>query len=372
MVWIIPDETAQEIATRQTISLLRHGEAGGPLSKQAWSVALLPEAGVFAWHNLNIYDVEGRLLFREKTLTLKGNLKMRMRTAASKFLGTPVWQASAGALVDYQASYTRAVEVAKENSLVPTPAEEAFVCYCYPKLGLLCKRQDTGVSFVVDLGDFSVIPVHRAMPPSSPDDVNVCWSPYDLVTNATASALTARWERDFAALPPVPTDPAALGAAVIAAKEKVEEKTVELDLKGQETPMYCAVAVAQMVLAYYAITKDQPAIAEVMHTSPTTGTETPDQVKGYDTLSNNSLTATYENNPSFDMARREVSEGRPVKDGIPGHARAIAGYRTSGGQTSLYIFDPWPVNKGQIYWEPWLAPGLTHVNYIYVRKTLYS
>ena len=37
---------------------------------------------------------------------------------------------------------TRAKVFAQERSLLPLDGEQSVVCYCYPKLGLLCENQE--------------------------------------------------------------------------------------------------------------------------------------------------------------------------------------------------------------------------------------
>ena len=62
-------------------------------------------------------------------------------------------------------------------------------------------------------------------------------------------------------------------------------------------------------------------------------------------------------------AKDEIDANRPLKSGVPGHARACAGW-WSDGTNYLYIYDPLPVNQGEIYWESW--GSIEHTNYIYV------
>ena len=58
-----------EFASRRVLSFLNLGEGGSPDARD-WSVSLLPEGGSLSWHNLNLYDIEGRLVFRDKTVQL--------------------------------------------------------------------------------------------------------------------------------------------------------------------------------------------------------------------------------------------------------------------------------------------------------------
>lgn len=366
----LPKDQTDEYATRQVLSFLRIGESGPP-SKRAWSIELLPESGPFGWDNLDIYDIDKKLLFRDKTITLTNNTKLRVRTAASDLLGSPVWSASVGPYLDIQTAIPKAIEVALKSSLVPTEGAQSLVCYSYPKLGLLCRSRDEKQEYVVDLGDFTIVSRQIANSVQSPEQLT-CWSPYDLVTPATIGSIREGWKRNLGNLPPAPPSPSQLANAVAKAREGTQEQTVELHLHGQETPVYCAVATAEMILEYYEIQKTQTEIAQVMHTSAT-GTENPDQVNGYASLSGGALTATLQDKPAFETAQTEILDARPFKSGVPGHARAGAGFKVDGDQSWLYIYDPWPPNQGAgPYWENWNMPSLPHTNFICVKKTTFS
>jgi len=57
------------------------------------------------------------------------------------------------------------------------------------------------------------------------------------------------------------------------------------------------------------------------------GTSNPNQVAGYESLSNKCLTATYDSSADWSEAKAEIDPNRPVKSGIPGHSRACAGWK---------------------------------------------
>ena len=148
------------------------------------------------------------------------------------------------------------------------------------------------------------------------------------------------------------------------------------ELYAQQTDVFCAVATGQMILDFYKYHFTQDEIAAAMNTGAT-GTTNPDQVTGYETLSNGGLDATFDGSAAWAEAKAEIDANRPVKSGISGHARACAGWKRQNftliGQTPrrwLRIYDPWPWNAdicagGQIVWEDWDA--INHTNFIYVR-----
>jgi hypothetical protein len=147
------------------------------------------------------------------------------------------------------------------------------------------------------------------------------------------------------------------------------------ELYAQQTNVFCAVATGQMILDFYRWYHTQDQIAAAMSTGPS-GTGNPEQVVGYESLSNGCLDATYDTSAAWSEAKAEIDANRPLKSGIPGHARACAGYQriwTWWGWSFdryLKIYDPWPWNAdicagGDIEWEDWDA--VTHTNWITVR-----
>jgi hypothetical protein len=114
-----------------------------------------------------------------------------------------------------------------------------------------------------------------------------------------------------------------------------------------------------------------------MGTTSGSGTDQSGQIAGYQSLSKNSLEATLDTSADWSEAKSEIDAGRPLKSGIPGHARACFGWKRQNiiliGTTPtrwLYILDPWPWNTdicsgGAVYWENW--DSVNHTNFIYVR-----
>ena len=142
-------------------------------------------------------------------------------------------------------------------------------------------------------------------------------------------------------------------------------------LHGQQEWDYCAVATCQMILCYYRYYYSQDQIAPSLNYSP--GGCPADQSAGYESLSNHHIDATFDNAPTWQKARDQIDELRPLKSGVPHHARACAGYSHSVFAIipkQLYIYDPSPWNAdyklgGSIYWEDWDV--ITHTNFIYTR-----
>lgn len=152
-------------------------------------------------------------------------------------------------------------------------------------------------------------------------------------------------------------------------------------LYAQQTSVYCAVATGQMILDFYRRYFEQDDIAAAMSTGAG-GTSNTGQVTGYESLSNGCLDATYDNSAAWSEAKPEIDANRPLKSGIPGHARACTGWMRQniwiiGTQPKkwLQIHDPWPWNSnicqgGAVYWEDWST--VTHTNFIYLRHNTAS
>jgi hypothetical protein len=144
-------------------------------------------------------------------------------------------------------------------------------------------------------------------------------------------------------------------------------------LHGQQVNDYCAVATCQMILCYYRYYYAQNDIAPALGYTAGNGCP-PDQSPGYESLTCNHLASSFDGSATWEKARDQINLLRPMKSGIPGHARAVAGYsytwwKLSGIQDKkLYIYDPWPWNAdyalgGAVVWEDWDA--VTHTNYVY-------
>jgi hypothetical protein len=147
-------------------------------------------------------------------------------------------------------------------------------------------------------------------------------------------------------------------------------------LYAQQTNVYCAVATGQMILDFHRWPYTQDQIATAMETGAG-GTSHAGQIAGYQALSNNAFVATYDDTADWSEAKAEIDQNRPVKSGIPGHARACSGWKRQNifsvrqpAKRWLQIYDPWPWNAdlcqgGAVVWEDWDA--VTHTNFVYVR-----
>lgn len=393
----LSEQESKEVASRQLLSFLFippskeekkrvSCSAGTAPSKSLFSFKALPKnaftkgSALFNWSSRNIYDVDGRLLFRDQTIRLGSGNELQVRTAGSDLLRTPVWSIRAGAASDIEALIAKALSVIRrrrnlEPLLVDNEATVRLVCYSYPKLGILCySRTDPATRFVIDLWDLIIIPLDSSERHPPPESVITIWSPYDMVVPATLGQFRSQWNRRMALLPVLPKTVRDLPNAIMKARSSIlEEHTTnpELIRIAQTNNVRCAAATAQMILQHHGITRRQHVIALAMNTNSSSGAEPLDQVKAIPGLTNNQLQATLDKETSFSEAKMEILQNRPFKTGGAGHARACGGFKLEEGDKNwLYIYDPWPSNtkEDNIYYEAWDVDY--HANYMYVQPQL--
>lgn len=348
----------------QALQLFLTTDEAGPYA-ETWSVFNLPEGGgnPFDQNSTTIFDYKGRPLFFEFSLALQNGNEFRARAAADKTLGSPVLQMAAAKAFDITTWRKNALKFAADNGFtIDNPGQ--IICYAIPKLGLLA-HDSSNRPFVIDLSSPVAIPIPAASKVADNDseELLLVWSPLDLVearnTNATL------FDTKLRALNSISPSSTREGFALN--QPPATQNVLNLTLVGQETPVYCACASAQMILAFHNIQVTQDTVATVMQTGPG-GSTLANQLIAYAQLSNNALTGTLTSPVTFGGDQQQINKSMPLKSGIPGHARVAAGWKTqtSGGATGtwLYIYDPWPANTGQVYWEDMTA--VIHTNDIYV------
>lgn len=355
------------------MATLEAGPAGGNLSSWQidrfrdstfWSRDLVGGASVqperVEEDSTPIYDIHGRMLFWDFTTPI-GQEELRVRSAANEVLGTPVFSLSVQKPFPIAQWLKEAEQKARSSNLMPVPGAQALVCYSYPKLGLLCLDAE-GRRLVIDLSDgerytVDMLPGLEA----GSSELAMTWSPFDGIHPGIIGSQRQNFEKMASAIAlPEGADLHSLEAVTEAVEASIQQKVLTgIALVGQETPVYCAVATAKMILEYHGLAKTQQEIADAMKTGPY-GTTSLDQVSGYNSLGGGDWIASLDQDPSFKEAQSEINAGRPFKSGIVGHARAVAGWKSAAGasdkaKAALLVYDPWPVHEGRIYWEFWGA-----------------
>lgn len=404
-------EHVQERPEREVIEAGRARELSVARMRKLWvegndDLARLAQAEPEA-EPVVIHDLAGPPLFYDFELEDEEGAAGVVRAASSPSLGTPLVSAQLGPRGWNPDEAIRDAEqaVAKEHKGAKITGSR-LVCYCYPKIGVEVAfdlpRQGSGRT-IVDVSDG--LPVVNL----GADELegSTAYSYYETVVEPTETKRRRRWARledDLEVLRRAAAPVLDLGSR-LRAEMRVElydalvkefpyvafpissQKVIRFgprctphecfQLYAQQTNVYCAVATGQMILDFYRRYFTQDQIAAAMGTGPG-GTGNAGQVAGYESLSGNCLDATYDTSAAWSEAKAEIDANRPLKSGIPGHARAAAGWMKTWSWTtwaydlSLKIYDPWPWNAdicagGAVVWEDWDA--VTHTNFIYVRHS---
>lgn len=353
---------------------------------------------------LEISDLSGEPLFYEFS-TRDGNHEVaRIKASATQRVGAPVVTVELGERRwDPAKGVARAKQQAQELFPKARVEDTELVCYSYPKIGVrvdLISESGEETSLLFDVADGSQITRFG----DDEAEGQTAWSYLDALPPQRVEANLRLWQqRDQEREAAQKETPKLFARGYTAAEAAKLKDTLVLkspflylpfyssrvlrfaprcdahecfELYAQQTNVYCAVATGQMILDFYRYHYDQDAIAAAMGTGAG-GTSNPGQVAGYQSLSNHCLTATYDTTADWVEAKAEIDANRPVKSGIPGHARACAGWKRQNiwliGQSPqrwLQIYDPWPWNAdicagGAVYWENWDA--VNHTNFISVR-----
>ncbi len=357
---------------------------------------------------MEINDLNGEVLFYEFTV-MNGKKEVgTVKASASRTMGSPVVTVEFG---NRQWDPDKVRQQAKKKVKGQYPKAEIedvdIVCYCYPKIGVRVFFREPNQpvrSVVFDVSSMSEVDIF------SDYDVEgtSAYSLYQDYLYPDAPSREMAWDLADKEMEIIQDKVPMVSSRGFTAKELKELKTalttsIEpvhpivpfpfyswrvlryaprcsphdcFELRGQKTPVYCAVATGQMILDFYRYNFSQDQIATAMGTGPG-GTSLNGQVQGYESLSNRCLDATIDHSANWSEAKMEIDANRPLKSGIPGHARACAGWKRANIMVVwqprplwLKIYDPWPWNAdpckgGRIYWENWRA--IQHTNFIYVR-----
>lgn len=334
-----------------------------------------------------IYDINGHVLFLEFPVANEKGTLGYIWVEGSKVLGVPpVYLLLPGARrYDLSLAQKQASLLAQKNYPGWTIVRSLLVCYSFPRVGIMLTLRDqkgATVTVIMDAADHTIVPqgdaktegagyssIYGALPAEERKGRVEGYSKYtglvqEALRKAQLSEESTISEEGFRQL-------SAIVIFVLGTR-----RTVPLTLHGQETDDYCAVATGQMILEFWGYSFTQAQIAPAMGYHPG-GCSQDGQVAGYESLTTNALDATADGTADWSEAVAEINAGRPLKSGIPHHARACAGYHQYSlfglfTIQNLYIYDPWGQtipglpHEGAIYWERW--DSITHTNWIYVRR----
>lgn len=392
---------------RSAVSKDRAMEHGLLTIRRAWA-GEVPEFEGWGGFELDpepliIRDLNGQTLFYEFGVMQGNKLVGSVKTSASKIIGSAVPTVEFGPRGwDPDKATSAAKNEVKKRFPKAKITETELVCYSYPKIGIGVYVEDPehgSQSLIFDVSDLSSVEEFGV----EGLEGSTAWSFYQEMAELNASDRERRWELADRELEAARSATPRIFDRAFTAREAGElrptfiprprypilpfySRTLRCSprcrsnecfpLYAQKTNVYCAVATGQMILDFHRFYYSQDSIAAAMGTG-SGGTSNPGQVQGYEKLSNYCLDATLDVTANWSEARNEINANRPLKSGIPGHARACCGWKKQGiyridqkPKVWLKIHDPWPWNAnicrgGRIYWEDWDA--VNHTNFIYVR-----
>lgn len=393
-----PEPVERERARQHALLTIRRFWAGGPAEFDPWGrYKVNPDP-------LILHDLNGQELFYEFDVLDGNRVAGSVKTSASRMLGTPVPTVEFGPRGWEQDRATRQAQEQSKN-LYPKASilGTELVVYAYPKIGVRIDLDDPQLGrqgLIIDVSDFTVVERYG----SDELEGQTAYSFYHEIVEPEAEERLRRYDLAERELEAARSVDERLLAYDITTRELPEIKKAILTgidlvaipfissriiqyaprctphdcfaLYAQQTNVFCAVATGQMILDFYRYYFTQNQIAAAMNTGPG-GTTNPDQVDGYHSLTRNCMVATFDGTAAWAEAKAEIDANRPLKSGIPGHARACAGWMRQNifliGQPPkrwLRIYDPWPwnadiCNGGKIVWEDW--DTVTHTNFIYLR-----
>ena len=350
-----------------------------------------------------IYDLSEQLLFYDFMYHKDDHYVGRVRVAAESNLSSAVY--SIETIVDFpdlsdieRRAHEELAKVEKIDNILGS----TLVCYSYPKLGLKIKYQVKGKqkTAIYDIyenylvasfeGDLPDLPEAGREQIDEPEGITVysimgnllkgidAWSPvageYRNLIRISSEILP-----EFGKAPDLEFTDADYAKLVdYFGKQPPSIKTsmLPIQLVGQQTPVYCAIASAKMILDFYGFSFTQDQIADAMHVGPQ-GTTNKDQISGYKQLSNNKLLPEFDDTPEFKEAMQMIDSLVPMKSGVPGHARVCRGWKkftyfspmTAEVQKEelwLLINDPYPVGQGSIRWEN--MDNHNYLNFIFLKR----
>lgn len=344
-----------------------------------------------------IYDLNGNVLFYDFPVTgLDYEPIGLVRTAASRFIGTPVVSFYPGGIRWDIGRASRKIEklIVKQKKKASIIKMQP-VCYAYPKLGIAVDwkagPQKDIQRTIFDVSDLSVVPGSVSRNLRGPGVVSTkkiyragarslkLFKKYEnILTSLKRKRLKIEKMLDFERFQAVQLAIKVLIPFYITRRLRFCTHGSSHEcfrMHGQEDGVWCVVATGQMILDFWRYYNTQNDIATAMGTG-TGGTGWNGEVNGLNSLTCNHFTAQSDMNPTFAKVRTEINANRPFDYSYSHHAMACAGYSRQilvplglNPVQSVYLYDPWPVNAGTIRWETWGAGNASVAGFVFLRRT---
>jgi hypothetical protein len=331
----------------------------------------------------SISDLNGSVLFQRVSLSQGGMPIGYADVGVDPAIGSPLISVAPGASWSGPALVQAARDVGSRRFGINNDSDASLVVYSFPKLAVrLDPRFDSPV--LLEVGTWEQVPQRSE---ESLEDEAVenfeAWSFLDelgdaeslqrsQVFNSTVRELTTL--REAIGLPVGNLLSSAMWRSPLS-QDSTESRTLCyspldadhrpcIELRGQETNVWCVAASAQMLLDFYRYHYDQSRIAAELglgtrqDPSGLSRARAADVVTALEALSSHALSVRMFVPSQFDEFAGEIGANRPLISFIRGHSRMIAGYtRTTSAVPSLsfeglLVYDPSPPNRGVItQWE---------------------
>ncbi|HIH96294.1 MAG TPA: hypothetical protein HA348_02180 [Thermoplasmata archaeon] len=294
---------------------------------------------------VTVYDIHGKKLFYEFTVTKEGRAIGEIEIAASKVLGSSLGRVILRPPLDRETAAQKAMEVAEKEYHDYKIQSTKPVCYSYPKEGVmvtLAKPEAKEEKMVIiDVYSASVVPLKE---PEKEGELGA-WSIYDKLSAEERAKGIEKWDSDAEFI----ADQLSNGILDNGDRGSRGSKTLSVPLYAQQYSNYCAAATGQMIAKYYGTTHSQSYVAGYMGLTPGGGGANDSAQLNYYHSGLWKYGSHREDSPSYSVTKSEINANRPLKSGVPGHARCCRGYYDTG--SLIYINDPY--GNGYTYWEPW-------------------
>jgi len=293
-----------------------------------------------------IYDSTGDPVLYDVPVVESGESKGIIKIWAKKSMGVPICSASTHVIEPSDEAKNALEKLASEKKAQIDSDSEKVVYYEFPKRALsVTLRQDGNIvgDVMVDITTGEPIPTDKVKSFESMLDKEKMKGAMDL------------WKR---------VDEQITSGKYVAGTKSVNQVILNVPLFGQQFDMWCAPASAQMVLNYDGYDYTQGQIASAMETDPITGTELANIPTGIEEVTNNQVDSWNDYGWWWGDLTDEIDDDHPFLTISLTHARAVRGYKEDTvlfWEKYLYINDPSPVNKGDVYWANYYSDQMWNI-----------
>ena len=342
-----------------------------------------------------IYDLNGEELFERTPIEGSGQVPAFADIARNPAMGAVLMSVSHGIRWDEAALLRQARDAAGERLGGRAGVSARFVAYSFPKVAVQFLAGDHEIA-LLELWTWQPVPRRRRKGEDDGPSNFERWSFLDRTPVQELRKRRARFRAHLRELEPIREhvgeglvtlerarlfDRLGLSIADLLFDTRELHFTTRtgdhhpcLELRGQQTSVWCVAASVQMVLDFYRYEYSQVRLAQELGLGTLSNpnglphSRDNDVVTTLEKMSNQSLDATLTQNPGWNLFRDEIRANRPVISFVPSHSRVVAGYTRSTFMTlisltpfrGLLVFDPWPPNVGVITrWENWATHSYT-------------